>query len=45
MLGGIVPGGDIAKLLEMGISRVFTPSDYQLSEVLSGLLDLLGDNN
>ena len=45
VLGGIVPGGDVTKLLEMGISRVFTPSDYQLSEVLSGLLDLLDDNN
>ncbi len=41
VLGGIVPSGDVPKLLEMGISRVFTPSDYQLSEVLASLLDLL----
>jgi (2R)-ethylmalonyl-CoA mutase len=41
VLGGIVPEDDGAKLLEMGVSRVFTPSDYQLSEVLSELLDML----
>lgn len=41
VLGGIVPEEDSAKLLEMGVSRVFTPSDYQLSEVLSELLEML----
>lgn len=41
VLGGIVPSGDVPKLLEMGLSRVFTPSDYQLGEVLGNLLDLL----
>jgi ethylmalonyl-CoA mutase len=41
VLGGIVPKSDIPKLHDLGISRVFTPSDYQLSEVLGGLLDLL----
>lgn len=41
VVGGIVPAEDIVALLEMGIARVFTPSDYQLSEVLAGLLDLL----
>ncbi len=41
VLGGIVPEEDGVKLLEMGVSRVFTPSDYQLSEVLSELLEIL----
>ncbi len=41
VLGGIVPSGDIPKLLDLGLSRVFTPSDYQLGEVLANLLDLL----
>lgn len=41
VLGGIVPSGDIPKLLALGLSRVFTPSDYQLGEVLANLLDLL----
>jgi len=40
-VGGIVPAEDIPRLLDLGVSRVFTPSDYQLSEVLAGLLDLL----
>ncbi len=41
VLGGIVPSADVPKLLKMGLARVFTPSDYQLSEVLAALLDLL----
>ena len=41
VLGGIVPAGDVPKLLELGLSRVFTPSDYQLGEVLASLMDLL----
>jgi (2R)-ethylmalonyl-CoA mutase len=41
VLGGIVPSGDVSKLLEMGLSRVFTPSDYQLGEVLASLMNLL----
>ncbi len=41
VVGGIVPAEDIPRLLDLGVSRVFTPSDYQLSEVLAGLLDLL----
>ncbi len=43
VLGGIVPGGDAEKLLALGIARVFTPSDYQLSEVLAELLNLLAE--
>jgi (2R)-ethylmalonyl-CoA mutase len=43
VLGGIVPSADRAKLREFGVSRVFTPSDYQLAEVLSELLALLTD--
>ena len=41
VVGGIVPEDDATKLLKMGVSRVFTPSDYQLSEVLSELLQIL----
>lgn len=41
VVGGIVPSEDRAKLRKFGVSRVFTPSDYQLSEVLSELLHLL----
>ncbi|MCP4447234.1 MAG: protein meaA [Myxococcales bacterium] len=41
VLGGIVPAADVQRLLGFGLSRVFTPSDYQLSEVLGSLLDLL----
>lgn len=41
VLGGIVPSADVPKLLALGVSRVFTPSDYQLSEILANLLDLL----
>jgi len=38
VLGGIVPEGDIARLRELGIAEVFTPSDYELIDVMERVL-------
>ncbi|HEX4421680.1 MAG TPA: cobalamin-dependent protein [Kofleriaceae bacterium] len=41
VIGGVVPAHDHAELLRIGVRRVFTPSDYKLTEIVSGLIDLL----
>ncbi len=41
VLGGIVPAADHAALRELGIRRVFTPSDFELVRVVGEMLDLV----
>jgi (2R)-ethylmalonyl-CoA mutase len=41
VLGGIVPAADHAALRELGIRRVFTPSDFELVRVVGDMLDLV----
>jgi len=40
VLGGTVPASDHASLRELGVRRIFTPSDYRLVDVVGALLDL-----
>jgi (2R)-ethylmalonyl-CoA mutase len=40
VLGGTVPTSDHASLRELGVRRIFTPSDYRLVDVVGALLDL-----
>jgi (2R)-ethylmalonyl-CoA mutase len=41
VVGGIVPPEDARTLLANGIARVFTPKDYELTEIMSGIVDLI----
>ncbi|NVB80781.1 MAG: protein meaA [Kofleriaceae bacterium] len=41
VLGGTVPLGDHAALRELGVRKIFTPSDYRLVDVVGSLLDLV----
>ena len=40
VVGGIIPEADQPKLLESGVTRVYTPKDYALSEIMSDIVDL-----
>ncbi len=40
VLGGIIPDADVAPLLEMGISRIYTPKDFQLTEIMRDIVTL-----
>jgi (2R)-ethylmalonyl-CoA mutase len=41
VVGGIIPESDAQFLKEHGVSRVYTPKDYQLTELVSDLVDLV----
>jgi (2R)-ethylmalonyl-CoA mutase len=41
VIGGIIPRHDIATLEGMGVRKVFTPSDYELGDVMERMMDVI----
>jgi len=41
VVGGIIPPADEGALRNMGVARVYTPKDYDLTRILNEILDLL----
>jgi (2R)-ethylmalonyl-CoA mutase len=41
VVGGIVPPQDAQLLLESGVARVFTPKDYELTEIMNEIVDVI----
>jgi ethylmalonyl-CoA mutase len=42
IVGGVIPDEDVAKLRELGVARVYTPRDYDLTEMIGEMADLIG---
>ncbi|WP_410632021.1 protein meaA [Amycolatopsis sp. cmx-4-83] len=45
IVGGIIPPDDAALLTERGIARVFTSKDYELTDIMAGIVDLVRERN
>jgi (2R)-ethylmalonyl-CoA mutase len=45
VVGGIIPDADAAKLREQGVARVFTPKDYELTEIMREVVQVIRDAN
>ena len=43
VFGGIIPKADVAKLKALGVAQVFTPSDYDLLDIMESIVSLLED--
>ncbi|MEJ2855588.1 MULTISPECIES: protein meaA [unclassified Saccharothrix] len=41
IVGGIVPPDDAAKLVDRGIARVFTPKDYELTQIMDEIVTVV----
>ncbi|HAF67882.1 MAG TPA: protein meaA, partial [Acidimicrobiaceae bacterium] len=41
IVGGIIPEEDKDALLKAGVSRVYTPKDYELTRIMNDLVDLV----
>jgi (2R)-ethylmalonyl-CoA mutase len=41
IVGGIIPDSDGRKLLELGVAAVYTPKDFGLTEIMSGIVDVI----
>ncbi|MEX2394941.1 MAG: protein meaA, partial [Actinomycetota bacterium] len=44
VVGGTIPDDDAKKLLELGVARVFTPKDFDLTRNLTDVVELLARN-
>ncbi len=44
VVGGIVPDGDVKALVAAGVSRVYTPKDFLLGQIMSEMADLAEQN-
>ena len=42
VVGGIIPKEDEQTLLDMGVSRIYTPKDYQMTDIMSDIADMVG---
>ncbi|MCP2166950.1 protein meaA [Goodfellowiella coeruleoviolacea] len=45
IVGGIIPGEDAAVLREQGVARVFTPKDYELTQIMAEIVDVVREAN
>jgi (2R)-ethylmalonyl-CoA mutase len=43
VLGGIIPEADARALEQKGVARVYTPKDFALNNIMSGLVDLVAN--
>jgi (2R)-ethylmalonyl-CoA mutase len=41
IVGGIVPDADAAWLVEQGVAAVYTPKDYELTEIMRGIVGIV----
>ena len=44
VIGGVIPRGDAARLQELGVRRVYTPNDFDLTRMIGEVADLIGDD-
>jgi (2R)-ethylmalonyl-CoA mutase len=45
IVGGIIPDSDAAKLKALGVAAVFTPKDFNMTEVMNRIVDVIRDAN
>jgi (2R)-ethylmalonyl-CoA mutase len=41
VVGGIIPEEDAARLEEAGVRRVYTPKDFDLTQIMSEIVDIV----
>ena len=44
VVGGVIPDEDATKLRELGVARVYTPKDFDLTRMIGEMADLMGVN-
>ncbi len=45
VVGGIIPDADAARLREAGVARVFTPKDYELTQIMREVVQVVREAN
>ena len=39
--GGIIPEDDAARLLDLGVARIYTPKDFELNRIMVDIVKLV----
>jgi (2R)-ethylmalonyl-CoA mutase len=45
VVGGIIPDADAARLRELGVARIFTPKDYELTDIMREIVQVVREAN
>jgi (2R)-ethylmalonyl-CoA mutase len=45
VLGGIIPQNDMQKLYDLGIKKIYTPKDFDLNEIMIGIVGVVAKAN
>ena len=45
VVGGIIPSDDAEALARLGVARVFTPKDFELTEIIDELVTVVREAN
>jgi (2R)-ethylmalonyl-CoA mutase len=45
IVGGIIPDGDAQRLRSQGVARVFTPKDFELTDIMRQVVDVVREAN
>jgi ethylmalonyl-CoA mutase len=45
VVGGIIPPGDEAALLDAGVARVYTPKDFEVTRIMGDIVSLVAERN
>jgi ethylmalonyl-CoA mutase len=45
VVGGIIPLADEKKLLDAGVARVYTPKDFQVTQMMSDIVDVVAERH
>jgi (2R)-ethylmalonyl-CoA mutase len=45
VVGGIIPAADVEPLKEAGVAAVYTPKDFELTRILSGVVAVVAERN
>jgi (2R)-ethylmalonyl-CoA mutase len=45
IVGGIIPPADEVSLLELGVARVYTPKDFEISRIMSDIVELVAERH
>jgi (2R)-ethylmalonyl-CoA mutase len=43
VVGGIIPEKDANKLKKLGVSKVYTPKDFELNKIMFDLIEIVED--
>ncbi len=45
VVGGIIPDQDVAPLKDAGVASVYTPKDFDLTQIMRDIVELVGERN